>query len=128
MRLSKTPCKKTKDATKQIKKYFKTDEELVSLVITYLGQASAMLDFLADTYGNPQKIHELPYQVRYAMAMTISHHKLFGQIVRGEIKEGIDLRHMPVTDDSWSNPETISEKLVLVVKNLHKQLQEEGKL
>jgi len=98
-------------------------------MVTYMGMMSIMLDFISETYGNKERINELPERTKYAMAQAIYHYKLLGDMVRDEIgPDGIETKWMPIEDDAWKASDKISDRMVLVVKELHRQLQAEGKL
>lgn len=129
MRLSKKPSSKENKIFNQVKKHIKTHEEAFSFMLTYMGMMSIMLDFLSDKFGNAKGMRELPERTKYAMAQAIYHYKLLGDMVRDEMgSEGIQTKWMPIEEDAWSASDKISDRMVLVVKELHRQLQEEGKL
>jgi hypothetical protein len=129
MRTAKKPGKDEKEAAKILRKYFKTDEELVSLLFTYMGSMSIMLDFLSETYGDEERIKELPERTKYAMAMAISHYKTLGMMIREEIPpEVMGMRWMSIREDAWTSKSEISQRMLAVVKLLYTQLKEEGKL
>jgi hypothetical protein len=127
IRLSKKPSKEENKVFQQVKKYLKTDEELFTFMATYMGMLSIMLDFLSETYGTPTRMKELPDRTKYAMAQAIHHYHLLGKMVRGELDtEELGIRYVPIEGDAWTNPEKISDKMVVVVKVLYDQLKEEG--
>ena len=129
MRLSKKPSTEENRLFNQIKKHIKTHEEAFSFMLTYMGMMSIMLDFITETYGNEKRIHELPERTKYAIAQAFYHYKLLGAMARGEVDEGgVDVRWMPIEDDAWSADEKISARMILIVKELHRHLQAEGKL
>lgn len=129
MRLSKKPSSEENKFFKQIKKYIKTEEEMFFVMMTYMGMMSIMLDFLSETYGKEERINELPERTKYAMAQAIYHYKLLGSMARDELgDDGIEMKWMPIEDDAWSAEDSISARMVLVVKELHRQLKAEGKL
>lgn len=127
MKLSKKPSSKENDVFKSIKKYIKTEREMFSFMMTYMGMMHNMLDFLCETYGNPERMRELPELTKYAMANAIMQEKFLIQMSREEIDPQIvDIRHLPIEEDGWGVPKKISDKIVLVVKELYKQLKDEG--
>jgi hypothetical protein len=129
MRLSKKCPQEENKVFKRVTKHIKTQEEMFSMMLTYMGMMSIMLDFISETYGSPERIHELPERTKYALSQAVYHYKLLGAMVRDEIKDdGIDMRYMPISDNCWEDKDQISQRMVLVVKELHRQLQEEGKL
>jgi hypothetical protein len=129
MKFAKKPGKEEKSAAVQLRKYLKTDEEMVSLILTYMGMMSMMLDFLADRFGGVHAIHEVPERTQYAMAQAIHHYKLLSSMIRGSVKpEEFEMRWMPIEDDAWKAPEKISDRMASVVKQLYMQLKEEGRL
>lgn len=129
MKLAKKPGKEEKSAVKSLRKYIKTDEELVSLLLTYMGSMSIMLDFLTEEYGNPDKFKLLPERTKYAIAMAIAHYKQLGCMIREDFPpEMMSMRWMDIRDDAWSAKEEITQRMVMVVKQLYIELQESGKL
>jgi len=129
MRLSKKPSTEENKLFNQIKKHIKTHEEAFSFMLTYMGMMSIMLDFISETHGNEERIHELPERTKCAVAQAIYHFKLLGEMARGEVDEGgVDVRWMPIEDDGWEASAKISERMVVIIKELHRQLQAEGKL
>ncbi len=129
LRLTKKPSSEENKVFNQVKKHIKTHEEAFSFMLTYMGMMSIMLDFISETYGNEKRIHELPERTKYAIAQAVYHYKLLGEMVRGEVAAGgIDVRWMPDEDDAWEDPDKISARMVVIIKELHRQLQAEGKL
>lgn len=129
MKLKRKVSKEEKEASYQISKYLKTHEEMVSFILTYMGMMSIMLDFLAETYGVPKRMDELPERTKYAIAQAIFHYKILGEMIRGDINpEELIIRWMPIEDDAWKAPEKISDRMVFVVKELYLQLEKEGRI
>lgn len=129
MRLSKKPSADENEAFKRIRKHFKTDAEVMSLMVTYMGMMSIMLDFISENYGGTEKMKEVPQRTKYAMAQAIYHYKLLGEMVRDEVGPGgIEAKWMPVEEDAWSAEDKISARMIVVVKELYRQLESEGKL
>ncbi len=129
LRLTKKPSSEENKVFNQVKKHIKTHEEAFSFMLTYMGMMSIMLDFLTETYGNEEKIHELPERTKYAVSQAIYHFKLLGEMSRGEVDEGgIDVRWMPIENGGWDASDKISARMVVIIKELHRQLQAEGKL
>lgn len=129
MKLAKKPGKEEKTAVKQLRKYLKTDEEMVSLMLTYMGCISMLMDFLTEQYGTPEKIQAIDQRTKYAISLSIMHYKMLGSMIRGEVKpEEMGMRWMSIQDDAWSHPKEINDRMVMVVKQLYTELKEAGKL
>lgn len=126
MKLADKPDKLERDAAKQLKKFYKTYEELLSCSMTWMGALQLVMDFIVENYKDP---NVLPERAQYGMALGMYHYRILGKIIRGEVKpEEFSMKFLPITDTAWENATELNERMVLIVKQLYKGLEEDGLL
>lgn len=126
MKTKKNPGLLEKEVYQTLKKFFTTDEEIISLALTYLGSSALMAELLQEIFPDSMK---MPPRAKYGMVLFMMHYKVIGKIVRGEISPGDhQLNWLPVNDEAWKTAKDLEERTILVVKELYTQFKDEGKL
>lgn len=127
MKLSKKPDDLEKKGVKELKKFYKTYEELASASMTWMGALSMLMEFIVSNYS--ENVDLLPEKTKYGMALGMYHYKILGQMIRGDIKpEDFSMRFMPITEDAWTEKGKLNDRMVLIVKLLYMALKKEGKI
>ena len=65
---------------KQLKKFYRTYEELASCSMTWMSALSLLIEFIATNYKDGPEF--LPQQARYGMALGMYHYNILGMIIR----------------------------------------------
>lgn len=126
MKLAKKPDDLEKKSVKQLKKFYKTYEELASCSMTWMSSLHLLMEYFIENHRDaPEK---LPPKVQYAIAMGLHHYNILGMMIRGDIKpSGFDFSFMPLEKGAWEGAK-LEERHILIVKQLYQQLQEAGKI
>lgn len=113
-----------KDAVKQLKKFYKSHDDFLGVSLTWMGAFQILVEFIMDNYKDPSL---LPEKARYGVALGLYHLRLLGKILRKEITpEDLEIKHMPISDRAWESGEELNQRMVIIVKELYKGLQEDG--
>ena len=101
-------------------------DEMTSMATTLLGAC----DLIASHVTKEAKLsafNKLPKSAQYGVLQFVQWYKIFGSIVRDEIKERKDLNigYFPCNDQSWKNDEDFEKRINLLVTTLYKQLNPE---
>lgn len=114
------------EGVKKLKKFYKTYEDLASVSITWMGSAQLIVEFILDNYKDPSI---LPQRAAYGMGLYLYHYRVLSMILREQITpEEFSMEYLPISDTAWEDAKELDERLVLVVKQLYKMLQEDGKI
>ena len=127
MKLSNQPDDLEKKGVRELKKFYKTYEELASCSMTWMGALSMLMDFISSNYC--ENIDFLPEKTKYGMALGMYHYNVLGQIIRKQVKpEDFCMKFMTISKEAWDCDGQLNDRMALIVKQLYKKLQEEGRI